>query len=102
MGERWLIDSIMKCSRPMMRSISRSVVSFTEGAFAGEAWAVVVVVVVAAGTAVVSAPGTSSFNAAEGFVKSCANIMVESRPRVSSVRNVRINTSFKFIPLIEM
>ena len=74
-----------------------SAVSLTLGAVAGAAD---VVVPVDTGVAVASA-GASSLSAAEGLVRSCAKIAVASRQTDSRVWSVRINTSFKFIPLTE-
>src|SRR6185369_4487711 len=110
MGERWLMDSIMKCSRPMMRSINKSVESITAGAGVVTGAAVVVPVVSAAGTAAGAAAtvaggatgAASSFNAAEGFNASCARAAVVKIPKVSKIRTVRISTSFNVIQLTEM
>src|SRR3954468_21017776 len=104
------MDSIMKCSRPMMRSINRSVESITAGAGVVTGAAVVVPVVSAAGTGtgaagagVGAATGAaSSFNAAEGFNASCARAAVVKIPKVSKIRTVRISTSFKITQLTEM
>src|SRR3954468_2481806 len=102
------MDSIMKCSRPMMRSISRSVESITAGAGVVTGATIVVPVVSAAGTSggtaatvVGAATGAASFNAAEGFNASCARAAVVTIPRVNNMRNMRIDTSFKITQLTE-